>query len=129
VLVVHHATNTRERVCLAGRRAAGDRSHWFEAADADAASWTLAFSEIDLVLADTHSFQHGVQGWMDCAAAACSKPAPLVVVLSDDSGPHEIQQMLDAGAECCLPKHLPQGILENELRWLVAQARRKALPS
>jgi len=125
VLVVDQGATARRRVCLAGRRAAG-QSQWFEAADADAASRTLAFSAIDLVLADFHTIRHNLHRLTQGAAADPCEPAPLVVVISEDNEPQGIQQMLDAGAECCLPKHLPQRILESELCRIVAQTRRKA---
>jgi DNA-binding NarL/FixJ family response regulator len=122
-LVVDQAAGGRKRVCSAGRRASAE-SQWIECADAETASRQLAFSEIDLVVADSQSFRHSLQGWTDGATARSGRPAPLVVVLSDDE-PRGIQQLLDAGAACCLPKRLPQRILENELRQLVAQTRRK----
>ena len=124
-LVVDAAAAARRRVCRAGRRVAGDECLWFEAADADTASRTLASSGIDLIVADSHSIRHSLQGWTDGATARPGQPAPLIVVISDGE-PQRIQQMLDAGAECCLPKHLPEHILEIELRRLVVQTRRKA---
>ena len=124
VLVVDQAAGGRKRVCSAGRRASAE-SQWIECADAETASRQLAFSEIDLVVADSQSFRHSLQGWTDGATARSGRPAPLVVVLSDDE-PQGIQQLLDAGAECCLPKRLPQRLLETELCRLVAQTRAKA---
>lgn len=85
----------------------------------------LAISEFDLVVTDSQSIPHSLHGWTDTAVGN-GRPAPLVVVLSEDNEPQGIQQMLDAGAECCLHKHLPQRILESELGRLVAQTRRKA---
>jgi DNA-binding NarL/FixJ family response regulator len=131
-LVIDPSADARERLCRAGRQAAGDNCRWFEAADAEAARRTLASTEIQLVLADAGGFRPGFP-----AAAAGVHPVvgyrteprrtePLLVVLSTDDEPQGIQQMLDAGAECCLPKYLPQPILESELRRLVGQARRKA---
>jgi DNA-binding NarL/FixJ family response regulator len=126
VLVVDQAAAARQRVWHAIRRADQDECHWFEAADADTARRTLALSEIDLVVVDSYNFRHSLHGWTDSATAGRGRPAPLIVVLSNNDEPQGIQQILDAGAECCLSQHLPQHILEGELRRLVAQVRRKA---
>lgn len=126
VLVVDRAAVGRERVCRAGRQTAG--SQWIEAADVETASRLLMRSEIDLVVADCYSIRYSLRPWTDGAAAAGGRPAPPVVVLSDEA-PEGMQWLLDAGAECCLPKRLPQRILERELRQLVAQIRRKVFAS
>jgi DNA-binding NarL/FixJ family response regulator len=118
VLVIGGASLERRRICLAGCRAAVGLCEWIEAADAAAASRMLAGSEFDLVLGGSDSLP-----WHAVSAA---RPAPVVVAISEDNEPQAIQQMLDAGAECCLPKHLPQRILESELRRLVAQTRLRA---
>ncbi len=124
-LVVDPSPATRERLCRAARQADRDGCQWFEAADAETARRTLASTEIHLVLADSRCFWHTFPGW--AASAGTGRPAPLVVVLSGEDEPYGIQQLLDAGAECCLPKRLPSSLLENELRRLVEQARRKGL--
>jgi AmiR/NasT family two-component response regulator len=127
VLVVDRAAVGRERVCRAGRQAAAG-SQWIEAADVETASRLLSCSEIDLVVADSHSIRNSLRPWTDGAAAADGRPAPPIVVLGDEA-PEGMQWLLDAGAECCLPKRLPQRILERELRQLVAQIRRKVFAS
>ena len=124
-LVIDPAADARQRLCRAGHQAAGDACRWFEAADAEAARRTLASTEIHLVLADSRSFEPDFPRRTDAVATGWRRPTPLVVALSGDDEPQGIQQMLDAGAECWLPKDLPQPILESELRRLVGQARRK----
>jgi hypothetical protein len=118
VLVVDGASIERRRICLAGRRAASGPCEWIEAADADAASGMLVRYGIDLVVGGSESLP-----WHAFSAMTAS---PMLAVISEENEPHAIQQMLDAGAECCLPKHLPQRILESELRRLLAQARLRA---
>jgi CheY-like chemotaxis protein len=122
-LVVDAAAEARQHVCAAGRSVAGAECVWFEAADADEALRMVARSSIDLVVADSGSIRHGVREWLDRAAAVSGRPAPVLALLSNDEP--RIQQFLDAGADCCLPKHPPQRVLEIELRRLVMQARRK----
>lgn len=85
----------------------------------------VACAPIHLVVAESGSMRRNVRGWLDDAAAAAGGPAPVLAVLGNDE-PLQIQQFLDAGADCCLPKHPPQRVLEIELRRLVTQTRRMA---
>jgi DNA-binding NarL/FixJ family response regulator len=106
-------------VCRAGERAAGGGSKWLGAPDAVTAARLLASSPIDIVVADSHSVRSDLQGLTGGAGGSAS----WIVVLTEGDAPERIQQMLDAGADCCLPKRLPQPILEGELRRLVIEIR------
>ena len=120
-LVVEKAAKDREFVCRAGQCAAGEESEWVGAVDAVTAARLLASSEIDIVVADSHSIPCDLQG----LTAGSGDTAPLIVVISEGDEPERIEQMLDAGADCCLPKRLPRRMLEGELRRLVAGVRSK----
>jgi DNA-binding NarL/FixJ family response regulator len=115
VLVVGRSSIERRRICLAGRGAAAGPCEWIEAASAEAAAGMLADSEFEIVV--------GSRDNLPWQAMGAGNRSPLVVAISEDNEPQAIQQMLDAGAECCLPKQVPQRILESELRRLVAQTR------
>ena len=115
-LVVGKAGRDHELVCRAGKRAAGAGSEWLAAPDAAAAARLLASSEIDIVVADSRSVGSSLRG----LTGGPRGKAWCIVVLSTGDDPELVQQMLDAGADCCLPKRLPQRLLEDSLRRLLA---------
>lgn len=128
-LVVDRTAAARRLVCRLGEQAAGRDSHWLEASDADTASGMLAEDSIDLVVADFNSIRGGDIGMLTSAPGGRTQAPPIVVVLNEDDEPRQIQQMLDAGAECCMPKNLPPPILARELHRLVAELTASSRPS
>lgn len=122
-LVVDAAAAGRRRICRLGRQAADVRVQWMEAADTATAARMLAAAEIDFVVADSPFLQDGLD-WLKPAGNA-TRLTPVLVILNEDEEPQQIQQMLDAGAECLISRRLPQSMLESELRGLVARSAAK----
>jgi DNA-binding NarL/FixJ family response regulator len=119
-LVVDPGASDRRRICRLGRQAADVQSKWIEAADAAAAARVVEAAEIDFVIAASQILSGGLD-WLKAGGGA-SRPAPFVVILSEGDEPQQIQQLLDSGADCLLSRRLPQSLLEDELRGLVARS-------